>query len=897
MRPDLHAEITRRLVAEYGFKTHGRWLQKGKCPECGHSEMYTSAEKPWMLRCGRANNCGAEIKVKDVFSDLFESWSDRYVATETDPTAAADAYLQFNRGFCLNRLRGLYTQDVYAPRDLGISSATVRFALPGGSYWERIIDRPERFGKRKANFGYGTAYQGLWWEMPDTVQMPNELWLAEGIFKAIALELNGIPARALLSCVNYPEKALQALAAQCREANVPRPKLVWALDDDEAGKRYTLEFVERARKDGWECDAAQPPAGKGGEKLDWDELHARGRMAAKDVEEYRHLGALLIAKTPRAKGKLIHKRSRRNAFHFEFRDRLFWFAYDPAKAEKARGTSTADEAEDADDEAGEAATTEDADAQAITVTEICNVHPVPLYYMRNDLTDEAWYQFRVNVPWRKAPMRTSFTALQLSSAPEFCKRLIHSIAGADFYGSPSMLKAYYRETCRDLKEVKTIDFIGYSAEHKCYVFSDYAVKDGVVYPINADEYFEMGRLSIKTLTASLKLAMNPDLKAFRTDWVDALWRCYGPNGLIALAYWLGSLFAEQIRAAHEMFPFLEMSGAPGAGKSALIALLWKLVGRTGYEGIDPTKSTLAGRSRTFLQTSNIPVVLVEADRADEKSREKPYDFDELKPLLNGRFGRAIGVKTAGTNDTYEPPFRASIVIEQNAQVTGSQALLERIIYTHYDKSRHTPENRRHAHALNALTVDELSGFALLAVRKEKQLLEIVAAERTIYSEQLTGNGEVTNYRIADTHALMMALVDCLRLVLKIDDAMIAETHEQLRATARQRQELVQDDPPVVAAFWELFDHLEGTAIGADRDGQPERILLNHSGDPEQIWINLPHFEQVVNSRRLTMPCDLITLKRELPKSTSRKFVTANAKNRSAITGYTKSVWVFKAPRN
>ena len=122
MRPDLHAEITRRLISDFGFKAHGRWLQKGECPECKHKELFTSAETPWMLRCGRANNCGAEFRVKDLFSDLFESWSDRFIATEADPTAAADAYLLFNRSFSLTRLTGLYTQDTYAPRDLGISS-------------------------------------------------------------------------------------------------------------------------------------------------------------------------------------------------------------------------------------------------------------------------------------------------------------------------------------------------------------------------------------------------------------------------------------------------------------------------------------------------------------------------------------------------------------------------------------------------------------------------------------------------------------------------------------------------------------------------------------------------------------------------------------------------------
>lgn len=894
MRPDLHADITRRLVAEYGFKPAGKWLQKGKCPECGHAEMYTRAEKPWMLRCGRSNNCGAEFKVKELYADLFESWSDRYKATEADPHAAADAYMQFNRGFCLNRIKGLYTQEVYAPRELGISSATVRFALPGGSYWERIIDRPQRFGKRKANFGFGTAYQGLWWEMPDTQQTPAELWLAEGIFKAIALELNGIPARALLSCVNYPDKALQALSEQCRMANVPRPRLVWALDDDDAGKRYTLEFVARARRDGWDCDAAQPPAGRNGEKLDWDELHAREQMTPKDIEEYRYLGALLIAKSARAKGKLIFERnSRRNGFPFDFRDSLYWFAYDPSKADKARTGKGKGEADGDDDET---ASDDDIEAQAITVSQIANVCPRALYYMRNDLTDEAWYQFRVDVPWKKMPERCTFTALQLSSAPEFRKRLIHTIPGADFFGSAAQLGAIYRETTADLMQVKTIDFTGYSAEHKCYVFTEFAVKDGIVYPINAEDYFEVGKLSIKTLASSLKLTMNPDLKAFRGDWIDAVWRCYGPNGIIALAFWFGSLFAEQLRAAYGEYPFLEMSGAPGAGKSALIKLLWKLVGRTGHEGIDPTKSSLAGRSRKFLQTSNIPIVLIEADRTEDKAREKPYDFDELKPLLNGQFGRATGVKTSGTNDTYEPPFRASIVIEQNATVTGSTALLERIIYTHYDKSRHTPENRKHAMALNALTVDELSGFALLAVRKEQQVLELIDAERRMYSEQMTEGGTVTNFRLADTHAMMMALVDCLRLVLKLDDAMVEETHAQLRDTAAMRQVMLQDDPPLVAAFWELYDHLEGTAIGLEKDGQPERLLLNHSRDLDLIAINLPDFEQKVAARHLRLPCDLLTLKRELPKSTSRKFVEANRKINSVITSHSKACWIFKRPR-
>ena len=191
MRPDLHADITRRLKLDYAFKVKGTWLREGKCPDCNKRELYTKEESPWVLRCGRLNQCGAEIHVKEIYRDLFENWSERYVRTETNPNAAADAYLEHARGFPLKRLQGLYTQEWHQDRERNIGTATVRFTLPGGSWWERYIDRPERFGKRKAGFAYGKSMHGQWWAMPDSAVDAGELWLTEGIFDTIALELAG----------------------------------------------------------------------------------------------------------------------------------------------------------------------------------------------------------------------------------------------------------------------------------------------------------------------------------------------------------------------------------------------------------------------------------------------------------------------------------------------------------------------------------------------------------------------------------------------------------------------------------------------------------------------------------------------------------------------------------
>ncbi|MGH8078049.1 MAG: toprim domain-containing protein, partial [Lysobacter sp.] len=334
MRPPLHSEVFNRLVADYGFKVNGAWMQEGQCPDCAHKELYAHADGPWIVRCGRTNKCGSVFSVKDLYRDLFESWSDRYLVTEVDPHAAADAYLQLARGFDLKRLRGTYTQESYFDRERNLGSATVRFALEGGGWWERIIDRPERFGKRKANFAPGIRRAGQWWQLPDSDPDADELWLAEGIFDAYALELNGVAARALMSSNNYPEHALAALLEQRKAIGADRPVLVWALDGDASGRRFTRQWIDRARSEGWDCKAAQiPQSGRG--KIDWNDQHQRGRLAELHREDYLHEGALLVAESAIAKALLMYKRRGRQMFHFGFDNRLFWFTYNDARYQKA----------------------------------------------------------------------------------------------------------------------------------------------------------------------------------------------------------------------------------------------------------------------------------------------------------------------------------------------------------------------------------------------------------------------------------------------------------------------------------------------------------------------------------------------------------------------------------
>ncbi|MDO4708558.1 MAG: toprim domain-containing protein [Pseudomonadota bacterium] len=878
MRADLLRDVLPRLLADYDFKEKGEWLQQGRCPACGKRELYAKADSPWLLKCGRENKCAAQLHIKDLYPDLFERWSERFPASAESPTAAADAYLRDGRGFPLARLAGCYTQEYHHDRKRGIGSATVRFALPGGGWWERIIDQPQRF-ERKANFAYGKSYHGQWWQLPGGLEAGDELWLAEGIFDCIALELAGLPARSLMSCNNYPDQALAALKAACQASGQPLPKLVWALDDGAAGTRYMKQWHQRARQAGWESTAAYIRDVRGA-KRDWNEAWQRGQMTEKDFARYRYNGALLLAENAQEKALLMYERRGRSSFHFGFEDQLYWFELDLDKYNKARAKLEDDDDGRTDKELREAAL-----VQSGMVREIANCLPVPLYYQRDSLTDESWYYFRVSFPHAGRPVKNTFTSSQLNSASAFKERLRSIAPGASFSGNTLQLDRMLEEEIFNIKVVDTLPYVGYSLEHDAYVFGDVAVKEGRVHRLNDEDYFDLGALSLKTLNKSIGLCISPDAPV-RQDWVPLLWQCYGPKGLVTLAFWAGSLLAEQIRAWHKQFPFLEMSGEGGTGKSTLIDFLWKLVGRTGHEGIDPSKSSLAGRMRHMTQVSNLPVVLIESDRGEE-GHARRFDFEELKPLFNGRIGRSIGVKNAG-NDTHDPPFRGTLVIEQNAPVEGKPQVLTRIVQMTFDKSRHSPENKRAADVLTQIPVESVSGFALTIARQADALVAQVKERFHGHMQALLARPDVREVRIAETHGLLMTLLDVLAPTLGLNTAQVTETLALLGELAAQRQAAINADHPYVVEFWERFDYLDGKPLA-----NGDRIDLDHSRDSGLIAVNLVEFESCLSRNGLHLPCPTTELKRLLRTSKRRRFIEASRSVNSITGNGTRRCWIFQ----
>lgn len=867
MREDLKQRVLASIQMQYGYKPQGKFLRAIKCPTCGKKEAYSFEESPWVIKCAREKNCGAEHHVKDLFPELFNHWTRDYPKTETNPHASADAYLTLGRGFDAKLIKGWYTQGAHHDREHDFWTSTVKFTLPNGATFERFIDEPARFGSRKGTL---SAYRGYWWCAPSgefaNLSAPRgaEIWLTEGIFNAISLMHVGKTAVSTMSSGSYPDVSLKELAQQCLENGTPRPTLVWALDSDAAGRKFTHKHIERARADGWECTAAQLPSMGATHKQDWNDFLIRKSLNDTELNKAKFEGALLIANSKDEKGQLIYERYGATRFVLEFRDELYWWELkDNGKSEPMP-----------------------------IVSNISTCVPTILYKQSNQTTDEHWFYFNVEFP-RAKPYKLAFTNAQIASAAEFKKRLLVANGGL-FTGTTQQLDAYIKRQMRELKSVDTIDYIGYSAENGMYIFGDVAVKDGRVHKLNSEDFFEVGRQSIKTLS-NQGLKINTDLSDFDRSFFKLIYQAFGAQGLVALAFWFGSFFAEQIRAQQESFPFLEMVGEPGTGKSTLISFLWRLCGRDRYEGFDPNKASVVSRRRNLIQYSNMPTVFLESDRTEDASKFGKFDWDELKTAYNGGIPYSTGQKNIG-NSTYEPPFRGSIVISQNAVVKASKAVLERIVHIYFEKKNLSPDTQRAAYALTRMDSGMVSGFALKAVQAEAAAMQTIIDRQFEHVKLLESFDNLRNVRVIKNHAQILACWDAMRNVFpELTQEMSERVYESVAEMAVERESALDADHPIVQEFWEIIEYLESQS--------EDYNVIDHSMDSQLIAINLRHFEAVANERKIRIPL-LADLRDVLRTSRRHRFVDVKTVGSSINKRYnlhshadkrpaTVKCWVFE----
>lgn len=896
MQHETRDEILSRLKSDYAMKTSpdGKFLRYGKCPNCGKKELFVGAENPITVQCGRENNCGYQETTRNLYPDLFVSVVKRSPPTPQNPKATADAYLSEVRGLDIKRWHNCYDQETYQNFSTRHISPTIRFAITNPDnntqgYWERLIDPAKDDSKAKIKTGFSIG--GLAWLPPDMMgklSLVKRIFITEGIFDAMALMEYGYHAISSISCNNYPHITLQQIKDQCNRLRLTLPTLVFAYDADPAGQRYTNDFIAKARQQGFDATAIQPPYGR---KQDWNDLHKAKKLSPEDMENYIYYGQLLIAETAKDKAKLVYHRNGNTNFYITFDSRTYWVKIDIDKYDynvEHHFTCAPDATEE---ETKQAQKNAEADAlnACMTVTEIANCAIEPLYYQQNLITDESWYYIRIKSP-KQADSKNTFTGSQLSSASEFKKRLLAVAPGVIYRGNSNQLDRILIDMISDIDRVETVDYIGYCDQHQAYIFNDRVIKNGVTYPINKDDFFELpNNVNIKTLAVSPVISIHERPKQ-PINWIHDIVEGWGVQGIVALTGFLGSLVVQQIRAKQKSYPFLEIVGEPGTGKSTLLGFFWRLIGRDNHEGIDPNKSTKAGRLRTLSQTSNMPTVLIESDRDNAASggRNNQFNWDELKNLYDGGSIGTRGMKNSG-NEVYEPPFRGSIIISQNLQVQASKAILSRICHLFFKTETQTRASEAAARRIESYEIEQVSHFLDDFLKQERLILETFFNSKIPFETWLKDSG-VKSFRVAHCHAQLYAMFIALAThVLPQLQPYTQAIQSQLLTMAMERDDALNSENLLVIQFWDVYDRLSHRNAQMAKD-EP----LNHSKSPEIIAINMPQFYQAAREFMYDLPPQA-DIQEALRLSVHYKFIAANKVVSSRLENRSIRCWLFRRP--
>lgn len=905
---DLNPQIIELLKSEFEMKEDGKYL-RGRCPDCQKKELWTWLDKPGRVQCNRTNKCDFNATTKELFPELFEKINDRYKPTGENPNATADAYMALVRGFELAPLKGWYEQGSYWHPQGDKGTATVRFFLDEERtiMWERLIedvtitDEDGELETRNKNFK--GLFKGLWWQPPGmTIEKGDTIHWCEGILDAIALNMSGFKAVAIMTSGMFPDKAIEPHLGQ---------GVTWviALDNDKAGRKFLQKHADRLRDMNEKVAAALTSASEA--KKDWNDLHKAGRLTEANMAEYRHLGQLELATSYREKGRLIYEHKTHDYFIFTFRDRTYSANVNQAEYKKGRDKYfcsligqdfehlsehdlkelkqqiTEEQTEKANDHAF---------GQAAKIREIATFTMQFLYFQQPDNGEDGQYFFRFRFGNGADQQQLPFTGKTLSTAGDFKKAAMHKAPGAQFVGNQFDMDKLYRTWMANIpRVVRTLDFIGYDKDTDAYVFNDYAVQSGQIIELNSESFFQLKKSGIKTevdIRQRLELKHNPKV------WLDDFITAFSVKGLVALSWWFGCLFAEQIRKSYRSYPFFELVGEAGSGKSDLVDFLWKLYGKEG-ESFNPNASTAAGRIRKMAEVSNLPVVFNETDneKAAEDKHLKRFNWDEQKDLFDGQFGKVMGIKS-NDNSTRKPLFRAGLMIVQNIPVQASEAIMSRIAHLNFDRSHHSLDGKYASDRLNMLSLADCSGFLAHAVKHADRVMPHFHKKLDIYKKRLQNNKAIKLQRIVENHAKIMAMADCLKGVLpEIPDDLIKQAHELLENMASTRQESLNEDHPVVQQFWAQFDYLDTAIRELPSDGDSPRHVeekhqMNHSNTPDQlIAVNLEHFYQLCRQRDLPT-IDPKELRRHLPTSRKRQY-KRNEVTHSRIEKRSVRCWIFE----
>lgn len=765
LNKDVYRNLRRDNPKSTETSTHINGL---KCPVCGKNEGFAHRDSPMAIMCHRSNHCGATTPIKLVYPELWQDLAKQYPPTPTDNKATARAYLES---------RGL-NPDGFEFKQGFVDNHQTLVIEHDGVKFQRLIDYK---GKDKNRL---TPYKGKVFETKG-VKDSETVFIVEGTINSLSLEQAGQAAIATYSSGAIPKEYYQQNKGKT---------FVFGFDNDTAGIKGIQKTIDCFNELGMtDYKIALPPKGK-----DWNDLLVSGQLApdsiGKTLDKAYWQGKLAFASSPVAYFDIYLERyPNTSSLIFSFKDQTFK-AYQRAikKGGEIVGYETV--------------------AKLLADCSIRLLHSV-IDDTQDDKQRMEHYIELYSKREGKGHIRMDATELVRLDAFKAALQNHRQL----FYGNGddlTNLASYLFKQYPKPPKIRALSVIGYDDKTKGYYFPKFMYDvNGKRIDANGDKYFTEANIKpfmdcSDTVTNRLE---SMDLKRF----ITLLFTAYGNKGLLALGFYVSSLFSHLVFEHYNFFPFLSLCGDPHAGKSFVSRLLNACL-FIFTEGQAMTASNTAkGELRKISQKSSLVCALLEGRK--DKSR---FDYDGILPLYNRNalYSRAT---TSQDNRTHDLPLKAAISFVWNHECFTLKPAKERVISLHFADSDNNETTGAAWTELNSFTPEQLAsvGHYLLINRKLFES-ELINWTKELADKLKAGGIGVT--RIAENHAIALAgialLVKSLKMTdtISIDNDLLPYTIER----AKHKLENAKTESHIADYFFQSIAGLDtGAGVATNSDNE------------------------------------------------------------------------------
>lgn len=720
--------------------SNGKW-SRIKCPKCGHNEAFIDANDPYSLKCNRANHCGLETTLKELYPQFFPS-KNNVVKGKFSKEKNHDAiqYLQ-SRGLDPSKLN--FWQGKRKIKETGLTFQAVAFNIAPknevngdkGLIFFRLIpylDADGNFVEPKPKTSLSGTINGRIYQTQSTLEGVNEIWTCESIFNAESLQqgLNKA-AIATLSANNTPKEFYLTHKEKT---------FICALDNDKAGLDGIKNHIKFFKENSINYQIALPPKNK-----DWNDLLKEKMLTNECLEQSLQRGKefeislekiTIQAKTPRDYFIASYDIDGIAPLIFEFQGNTYKGFIKEVK------TKFGVEIE-------------------YHIKRLIDATITIKQLMIDDAIDK---QHQTNYICFVNNKQVLFTAKELSVSNEF-RIALKTKAQKTFFGDCdtndlTSLMTFLEKRDQPISAMQSQHY-GLDYRTNCYVYPYFAYDtNGNFTPLNDQGFFD--KINLFPLNEGSKDSPPPfiqkiesiDIRKIFSDMYGA----YGIASIYTTGFYIATIFSEIIFKEFDFFPFYELYGAASGGKSTKIRSLNAMFFYTSEGEPINRNSTAKGYARQLTKFRSHPFVFIEGNNKETKNSK--FDPNELLPQYNWQNLYSTATKTMG-NETKNYPFRTGLIFSQNDSPFKTEAAKTRVVSVHIKGARETSQalTRAAFGRFDAYTPNQLASVGDFILRNrtffEKNLIQKI---NSVANELISALNEqdVTHDRIAKNHAVVEA---------------------------------------------------------------------------------------------------------------------------------------------